>query len=95
MTALAVSPEDLTPLQAFLANASIALPLVTQGEAPVRLTTGAPREMCDGATLKRGGAILCSTALQMAPTLGLSPQDLGKLLNHLEIKVRSCSLGCF
>jgi hypothetical protein len=31
----------------------------------------------------------------MAETLGVSSRGFGKLLNHIDIRVRACLLGCF
>jgi len=41
------------------------------------------------------GKIACSAAFRLAAELGLSRQDLGKMLNELKIKISHCQLGCF
>ena len=46
-------------------------------------------------TLYAGGWIACATALAMADKLGIASEQLGKLLNHLNVRVRHCGLGCF
>ena len=43
----------------------------------------------------KDGKIACKQALQISAEEGISSQDLGALLNELEIKVVSCQLGCF
>lgn len=43
----------------------------------------------------KNGKIACKQALQISAEEGISSQDLGALLNELEIKVVSCQLGCF
>jgi len=39
--------------------------------------------------------ILCSSALAIAKTLGISPGEVGKHANKLNIKISKCQLGCF
>ena len=41
------------------------------------------------------GTILCSEALAIAATLGISPKEVGDKLNEMKIKIISCQLGCF
>jgi hypothetical protein len=41
------------------------------------------------------GKIACSRAWALADELHISRKELGDLLNEMEIKVRSCQLGCF
>ena len=41
------------------------------------------------------GKITCKQALRISEEEGISPAELGALLNELKIKVRGCQLGCF
>jgi predicted DNA-binding protein (UPF0251 family) len=41
------------------------------------------------------GKIPCATAFNLAKELGISRQEMGKLLNELRIKITQCQLGCF
>ncbi len=41
------------------------------------------------------GKIACAAAFRLAGELSLSTQEMGKLLNELEIKIKQCQLGCF
>jgi hypothetical protein len=41
------------------------------------------------------GKIACAAAMRLAEELVISRQDMGKLLNELEIKIKQCQLGCF
>jgi len=41
------------------------------------------------------GKIACAEAFRLAEELGLSRQDLGELLDELQIKITQCQLGCF
>ena len=42
-----------------------------------------------------GGWITCETARSVAKILNISLSQMGKMLNHMDVKIRSCSLGCF
>ena len=39
--------------------------------------------------------ITCSECLNLAEELKVSPAEVGEAANQLDIKVKSCSLGCF
>ena len=39
--------------------------------------------------------ILCSSAFAIAKKLGISPSEVGKYANKLNIKISKCQLGCF
>ena len=41
------------------------------------------------------GKISCAAAMRLAEELVISRQQLGKLLNELQIKIKQCQLGCF
>ena len=41
------------------------------------------------------GKLPCAVAFQIAKELKLSPKEVGEACNRLQIKVRSCQLGCF
>lgn len=41
------------------------------------------------------GKISCAAAMRLAEELVISRQDMGKLLNELQIKIKQCQLGCF
>lgn len=43
----------------------------------------------------KNGKIACKQALEISAQEGISPKDLGDLLNEIEIKIASCQLGCF
>ena len=46
-------------------------------------------------TLYSGGWIACQAALSLAKKFEIPTRQVGLLLNHLDIKVKKCSLGCF
>ncbi len=39
--------------------------------------------------------ISCAAALKIANDLKVSPAEIGKELNRLNIKINGCQLGCF
>jgi len=43
----------------------------------------------------KDGKIACKQAFALAIEVGLSPKELGQILNELKIKIISCQLGCF
>jgi hypothetical protein len=49
----------------------------------------------DAGTLVAGGRVPCAVALSAAKRLRIPALGLGALLDELDIKVHSCSLGCF
>lgn len=82
-------------LSAFTAAEGIQIELTKGDDWDVKvLMQDDPRES-DLQTLYFGGWIECGTALTLAGKLGIPRVQIGVLLNHLEIKVKQCSLGCF
>lgn len=43
----------------------------------------------------RDGEVACALAFQIADALGVSPADVGKTLDLLELKLSKCQLGLF
>ncbi len=43
----------------------------------------------------KDGRISCSQALGIARDMGVSPKEVGDLINEMKIKIHSCQLGCF
>jgi LAO/AO transport system kinase len=39
--------------------------------------------------------ILCSGARAIAKSRGIPSQEVGRIANELDIKIRKCQLGCF
>ncbi len=100
MPSTLVVPLDRLPtLQRWVAEQG--LPVAVLAGAPasdepwVRVEQGDRSQRCEPTLLVAGGRISCPVALGMAKRLGLPALGLGALLDELEIKVGSCSLGCF
>ena len=93
-------PETLMEsLGEFIQKEGIALSLVAVGgaddEAKIRVVQAEAREQGDAATLPSGGWITCADALEMARQLNIKPNEMGRIIDFLDIKIRQCSLGCF
>ena len=82
-------------LGAFIQTESIPLEVVASDDATVRVVESEVGRESSVSTLQAGGWIACLTAHQMAERLGLETRQVGKLANHLEIKIKVCELGCF
>lgn len=82
-------------LKRFLAGEEIPLELAGQDEGMVNVLSCQERKAGDLTTLYAGGSITCPIARAMADQLDLSYGQMGRLLNHLNVKIQSCSLGCF
>lgn len=82
-------------LRGFVSAESIQIEL-KEGDGPgVKVLLCDDRKESDLDTLYSGGWIGCRTALSLAKKLEIPTNQLGALLNHLRIKVKNCSLGCF
>jgi len=92
---LGVPEEMLIQVEAFLREREIPLEVTTGRSATVVVVRAPERRESGPATLQSGGWIACPTALGMAGRLRIRPQQLGMLLNLLDVKIRACSLGCF
>ncbi len=96
MPARLTVPETMVDsLSVYVAGEGLPLTVATHGDGDVQILKSDQRGASTARVLQAGGWIECSTALQMAETLGVSSHDFGKLLDHLEIKIRACQLGCF
>ena len=72
---------------------------VIWGEAPddadVIIDWPDDKVVCEPYFLHCGGRISCPNAFAIAGRLKIERGDLGNLLNHLNIRITSCQLGCF
>ncbi|UCG50058.1 MAG: hypothetical protein JSU94_09780 [Phycisphaerales bacterium] len=88
-------PSIAVRLREFLATEAIGIEMVVDRSCGLNVVPCTDRRECDLNTLYPGGWITCETARAAARNLGISFSQMGKLLDHLNIKVRRCSLGCF
>ena len=91
-------PEQINgEFKAFLAKENIDLEPVTDAATEVSVIIGKTEERreCSPTALYQGGWITCDTARKLKSNLLIEYRSIGKILDHLEIKVRECGLGCF
>ncbi len=89
-------PENLVePLRAFVRSQRIPLRVAADGHGSVRVAQAKYRRRSTPAVIYTGGWIACTVARGLADTLGIKTRQVGALLDHLDIKVRACELGCF
>jgi hypothetical protein len=85
----------LEALTRFVKAGRLPLEVVTGGPGAVQVLAADGPRRCASGRLYVGGFIACETARTLALRMGLRVGQMGKLLDHLHIKVRSCGLGCF
>jgi len=82
-------------LREFFNAEGIDIEVVTDGNHDVAVVQCDDHKESDLDTIYSGGWIACETARALAKKLGIPVRQMGKLLNHLDVKIRRCSLGCF
>ena len=82
-------------VEAFLKAEAIPLDLVVDGDCVVRVVESDERRPGTSSDLYPGGWITCTLGRGLGAKLGIGSGNMGKLLNHLDIKIRECELGCF
>jgi len=82
-------------LREFLNVEGIKIEVVTEGHCNVTVVQCEALKESDLNTIYSGGWITCETARASAKKLGIPVMQMGKLLNHLDVKIRRCGLGCF
>ena len=90
-----VPTELASDFAGFISQERLPLELASTGDAmlAVELTTERCESNCN--LLRSGGWISCEEARQLAIKLHITKAEIGKLLDHLDVKVRRCELGCF
>jgi hypothetical protein len=51
--------------------------------------------VCEPDLLHAGGRITCANAFAIAGCMKIDRATMGNLMNHLNIRIASCQLGCF
>lgn len=82
-------------LQEFLDKEKIKLEVVTGTEDTIEVMKCAEPKESNLDIIYSGGWITCEMARCLAKKNNIPLAQMGKLLNHLNVKIRSCSLGCF
>ena len=92
---LCVDVSIIESLTKFIGTEGIEIDLTQDDGSDADVLVCDDRKESDLDTLYSGGWIKCRTALNMAKKLEIPRIQMGALLDHLKIKVRNCSLGCF
>jgi hypothetical protein len=95
MHRICVSEELKSGLEGFINENSVGIEVVTEGEATLKAEKCAEPIECTASTLYAGGWISCAMALGLASKLEVESRQFGKMMDHLDIKIRRCQLGCF
>ena len=82
-------------LKDLIYNEKIDLEVVTNIQCEINVTTCDERKESNLDIIYSGGWITCEMARSLAKKINIPLAQMGKLLNHLNVKIRSCSLGCF
>ncbi|HDZ20351.1 hypothetical protein LCGC14_0019510 [marine sediment metagenome] len=90
-----VQMAAMEQLRRFVEAEGIGIDPVTDPTCDVTIAPGDKGQSSDLTTIYAGGSIACATAFELAAKLGISQTKMGKLLDHLDVKVRHCQLGCF
>ncbi len=94
-TSVHVQTAAVEQLREFVEAEGIGIEPVTDPACDVTIAPGDKGRCSDLTTIYAGGSIACATAFELAAKLGISQTKMGKLLDHLDVKVRDCQLGCF
>ena len=92
---LGVPESKRQSIKTFLETEEIRLDVVAEGDCTVRVVESDRRGPSTSSDLCLGGWITCALGRSLGAKLGIGSRNMGKLLNHLDIKVRECELGCF
>ena len=79
----------------FINNDNIGMEIVNAQPCDIKIILCRERLESDLDTIYSGGWIACEIARNLAKKMELSLSQMGNLLNHLDVKIRKCSLGCF
>ena len=82
-------------LQELICNEKIDLEVVADAQCEIKVAKCDERKESNLETIYSGGWITCETARSLAKKMNIPLAQMGKLLNHLNVKIRHCSLGCF
>ena len=81
--------------QEFLDSEKIAIEIVSDEPCDIKVIQCDDRKESKLDTIYSGGWITCERARSLAQRIKISLGQMGKLLDHLDVKIRRCSLGCF
>ena len=96
MTMQVYAETSIKPkLQEFLRNEDIDLHIVSNSQCEIKIISREEHKESNLNTIYLDGWITCEMARSFAKKINIPLIQMGKLLNHLNVKIKSCSLGCF
>jgi len=95
MRKISVPASMAQPLQAFLDTEAIALEITSDQPGDIAVIKCDDHKESNLDTIYSGGWITCERARAAAKKISIPVRQMGKLLNHLDVKIRQCGLGCF
>ena len=99
MTRICVNRSIASSLKTFFDDNGIDLEVVSDSFDSVSDVmvedTGDQKRQSDMRIIYKGGSITCSTAQALADKLEISLAQTGAMLDHLDVKIKQCQLGCF
>lgn len=95
MKKISVPDSMVDSLAAFVAEKGVNVEVIAGGMGDVVVAAGEDRRQSDLDTIYAGGWIACATALDLAEKMEIPREKVGEMLDHLDVKIRDCSLGCF
>jgi hypothetical protein len=90
-----VKALPVSSLEKFLDTEKIDIELVTNQQGDIEVIQCNDHKESNFDIIYAGGWITCETARSLANKIEIPLGKMGKLLDHLNVKIRRCSLGCF
>ncbi len=83
-------------LEKFFGDAGITVEWATSADgAGVVIDWPEDKEICETGVLHAGGRVTCPYAFAAASKMKIERRVMGELMNHLDIRINECQLGCF
>ena len=92
---MSASPGLFKMLREYAEREGLPIDVIPTPGGAVEVERAKRSDECGEDRLLAGGWIGCACAHGIAAKLGIEPLSMGKLLNHLDIKVKQCELGLF
>ena len=88
-------PAIADSLREFFHTEKINIELISEQADNIKIIQCNDHRESDINTIYAGGSISCESARKIASLIGIPLNTMGKLMDHLDVKIRRCSLGCF
>jgi hypothetical protein len=99
MKRICVNRSIESSLKTFIAAGAIDVEVVTDSydssNDVIVEDSGEERRQSDMRVIYKGGWISCNAAWGLADKMEVTFAQMGAMLNHLDVKIKQCQLGCF